>query len=289
VAAVAAVVCGGAAAGLAVPPAARAEQANVLVEQAAPPAAQAAARSQLQLYANTAQVYSLRVPPDWERKEKAGAGAGQAGAAVGGGTRGEGGEGRASPPRVVGAPSWLRGWVSCDQPTITPGADVLFEDPRRRSTSVGVTVSPVRVTSIDKFGDLAAVGQRLLDAERKKVWRCARVPLAGARPHACRAPPAHPCLRRLVLCMLRAQESTLGVELLASSSRQVRRRHASPAATSRARRAYANPRCPLQPSARAHTPACAAAHTTHHHAAQPHAPHHTTPPTGRLWRAAVRL
>jgi hypothetical protein len=46
---------------------------------------------------------------------------------------------------------------------------VLFEDPARRSTSVGVTVSPVRVASIEQFGDLEAVGKRLLDAERKKV------------------------------------------------------------------------------------------------------------------------
>jgi hypothetical protein len=46
---------------------------------------------------------------------------------------------------------------------------VLFEDPERRSTSVGVTVSPVRVASIDQFGDLQAVGQRLLQAEQKKV------------------------------------------------------------------------------------------------------------------------
>lgn len=49
------------------------------------------------------------------------------------------------------------------------GADVLFEDPEQRSTSVGVTVSPVRVANIGQFGDLQAVGQRLLDAERKKV------------------------------------------------------------------------------------------------------------------------
>lgn len=49
---------------------------------------------------------------------------------------------------------------------------MLFEDPDRRSTSVGVTVSPVRVPSIDRFGDLAAVGQRLLETERKKVWVC---------------------------------------------------------------------------------------------------------------------
>lgn len=48
------------------------------------------------------------------------------------------------------------------------GADVLFEDPSRRSTSVGVTVSPVRVESIQQFGTLEAVGRRLLDAEAKK-------------------------------------------------------------------------------------------------------------------------
>lgn len=46
---------------------------------------------------------------------------------------------------------------------------MLFEDPGRRSSSVGVTVSPVRVASIEQFGDLEAVGKRLLDAERKKV------------------------------------------------------------------------------------------------------------------------
>jgi hypothetical protein len=56
---------------------------------------------------------------------------------------------------------------------------VLFEDPGRRSTSVGVTVSPVRVASIEQFGDLEAVGKRLLDAERKKV-RLQRSAVLGA-------------------------------------------------------------------------------------------------------------
>ena len=49
------------------------------------------------------------------------------------------------------------------------GADVLFLDPARKSTTVGVTVSPVRITSLESFGDVAAVGKRLLDAERAKV------------------------------------------------------------------------------------------------------------------------
>eukprot|EP00198_Chlamydomonas_reinhardtii_P006638 XP_001695974.1 PsbP-like protein [Chlamydomonas reinhardtii] len=48
------------------------------------------------------------------------------------------------------------------------GADALFEDPARRSTSVGVTVNPVKVASIDKFGSLAEVGDKLLEAEKKK-------------------------------------------------------------------------------------------------------------------------
>ncbi|KAG1671149.1 hypothetical protein FOA52_005403 [Chlamydomonas sp. UWO 241] len=48
------------------------------------------------------------------------------------------------------------------------GANALFEDPARRSTSLGVTVNPVRVADITAFGSLAAVGEKLLDAERKK-------------------------------------------------------------------------------------------------------------------------
>ncbi|EFJ49441.1 hypothetical protein VOLCADRAFT_117237 [Volvox carteri f. nagariensis] len=48
------------------------------------------------------------------------------------------------------------------------GADVLFEDPSRRSTSVGVTVNPVKVASIQQFGELGQVGNKLLEAERKK-------------------------------------------------------------------------------------------------------------------------
>jgi len=56
------------------------------------------------------------------------------------------------------------GWERKDQ----AGADALWEDPGRRSTSVGVTVNPVRVASIQSFGDLDLVGSRLLDTERKK-------------------------------------------------------------------------------------------------------------------------
>lgn len=48
------------------------------------------------------------------------------------------------------------------------GADALFENPARKSTNVGVTVSPVRVNAIADFGDVQAVGDRLLAAERDK-------------------------------------------------------------------------------------------------------------------------
>lgn len=49
------------------------------------------------------------------------------------------------------------------------GATALFEDPDRRSTSVGVTVNPVRVPSLSAFGSLEDVGAKLLGAEKAKV------------------------------------------------------------------------------------------------------------------------
>jgi hypothetical protein len=49
------------------------------------------------------------------------------------------------------------------------GATSLFEDPERRSTQVGVTVNPVRISSLEKFGSLQDVGDKLLGAERAKV------------------------------------------------------------------------------------------------------------------------
>lgn len=49
------------------------------------------------------------------------------------------------------------------------GADVLFQDPLKGSTSVGVTVAPVRVKTIADFGDLDSVGEKLLKAEKDKV------------------------------------------------------------------------------------------------------------------------
>jgi hypothetical protein len=49
------------------------------------------------------------------------------------------------------------------------GADVLFEDVQRKSSKLGVTVSPIRVDSLEAFGDLDNVAARLLAAEKAKV------------------------------------------------------------------------------------------------------------------------
>ncbi len=46
---------------------------------------------------------------------------------------------------------------------------MLFVEPRSKGADVGITVSPVRIASLEQFGDLAAVGDRLLAAERSKV------------------------------------------------------------------------------------------------------------------------
>lgn len=49
------------------------------------------------------------------------------------------------------------------------GAEVLFNDPEKASTTVGVTVSPVRITSLTAFGSQEDVAEKLLAAERKKA------------------------------------------------------------------------------------------------------------------------
>ena len=52
------------------------------------------------------------------------------------------------------------------------GADVLFQSPEEKGTNLGVTVTPVRIASLDRFGSLSIVGERLLNVERGKVQRC---------------------------------------------------------------------------------------------------------------------
>lgn len=75
--------------------------------------------SALQEYTDRTNKFLLRVPADWDAKDKA-------------------------------------------------GAVVLFEDPSRRSTSIGITVNPVKVSRIEDFGGVKDVGEKLLDAERRK-------------------------------------------------------------------------------------------------------------------------
>lgn len=51
------------------------------------------------------------------------------------------------------------------------GADALFEDPERKSSNIGVTVAPVRVKTLQEFGDIDVVADKLLAAEQNKVRR----------------------------------------------------------------------------------------------------------------------
>ena len=56
------------------------------------------------------------------------------------------------------------GWLLTDK----PGADAFWVPPTGGRASLGVTVSPVRLQRLADFGDVGAVGDRLLAAEAKK-------------------------------------------------------------------------------------------------------------------------
>ncbi|KAL4448568.1 hypothetical protein ABPG75_005787 [Micractinium tetrahymenae] len=58
------------------------------------------------------------------------------------------------------------------------GADALFRDPEQKSTSVGVTVYPVTIDSLEQFGNLQTVGERLLNTEKEKESTLAAVMVA---------------------------------------------------------------------------------------------------------------
>ena len=57
------------------------------------------------------------------------------------------------------------GWTQ----TSKAGADALFQDPNQKGTTLGVTVTPVRIASLEQFGSVDSVGEKLLSAERAKV------------------------------------------------------------------------------------------------------------------------
>ncbi|GFY93855.1 hypothetical protein Acr_09g0003010 [Actinidia rufa] len=49
------------------------------------------------------------------------------------------------------------------------GATVLFEEPNKAANSVGVVVSPVRLTKLEEFGSPQFVADKLIQAEKRKV------------------------------------------------------------------------------------------------------------------------
>lgn len=59
------------------------------------------------------------------------------------------------------------------------GADVLFKDPKLKSTDLGVTVNAIRIKRLEQLGDVTAAGERLLNAERKKVLSFLKQILSG--------------------------------------------------------------------------------------------------------------
>ena len=75
--------------------------------------------------------------------------------------------------------------------TSKAGADVLFVNPARKSTTLGVTVSPIRISSLDKFGSLETVRDKLLATEKAKVssWNVNFFDMVPCR--RCGPPRAH--------------------------------------------------------------------------------------------------
>ena len=58
-------------------------------------------------------------------------------------------------------------WIQSEK----PGAEVLFKNRRRSSSNLGITINPVKVVSLEKFGSLEEIGERLFNVERQKVSR----------------------------------------------------------------------------------------------------------------------
>lgn len=113
-------------------------------------------------YVATSSGYRVRVPKQWDRKGKAGADV------------------------LWEDPNRRWEHLQCSAPEFTHSAilssantglsctssatpTIMTHAFDCRSTAVGVTVNPVRVKSIEEFGTLDVVGEKLLDAERKKV------------------------------------------------------------------------------------------------------------------------
>lgn len=63
----------------------------------------------------------------------------------------------------------ILGNFPCCHKVEKPGAVVLFEDPEKKSNTIGVVVNPVRIRSLTDFGSLDDVAVRVINAEKKKV------------------------------------------------------------------------------------------------------------------------
>ncbi|ESQ51343.1 hypothetical protein EUTSA_v10017176mg [Eutrema salsugineum] len=55
-------------------------------------------------------------------------------------------------------------WIKVEK----AGANVLFEEPEKRSNNIGVVVSPVRIKSLEDFGTPQFVADKLINAEKRK-------------------------------------------------------------------------------------------------------------------------
>ena len=55
--------------------------------------------------------------------------------------------------------------------TSKAGADVLFTDPAKKSTTVGVTVTPIKIAGLEQFGSVSTVREKLINTEKQKVQR----------------------------------------------------------------------------------------------------------------------
>ncbi|KAJ0260116.1 PsbP domain-containing protein 2 [Hirschfeldia incana] len=55
-------------------------------------------------------------------------------------------------------------WIKVEK----AGANVLFEEPDKRSNNIGVVVSPVRIKSLQDFGSPQFVAEKLINAEKRK-------------------------------------------------------------------------------------------------------------------------
>lgn len=67
-----------------------------------------------------------------------------------------------------GTPTYQISYPSTWEVTSKAGADVLLKDPERRGITLGVTILPVRIESVDEYGSLVDVGQKVIAAERDK-------------------------------------------------------------------------------------------------------------------------